>query len=209
MKQELIERYVAERLGEQEAADFEAYCVANPDFARQVEFEQRLKAGIAQVARGSTAEFVRSSNLAPWKFAAAACALLAMGAIFYAWQKSPGLPGNVTMAAVTTDAQHKGATLRLALVRGAEATPTLAPGQVRVEIIGLFESDVHYRIVLERLEKGRDIETLATLEDQHATSPVTLEVMIDSDRLRAGAYSLQVRKQASDEEPLDFGFVKE
>ena len=32
--------------------------------------------------------------------------------------------------------------------------------------------------------------------------------MIDSDRLEPGAYSLRVRKQASDEEALDFGFVK-
>ena len=32
--------------------------------------------------------------------------------------------------------------------------------------------------------------------------------MIDSEQLRAGSYSLRVRKQASGEEALDFGFVK-
>jgi hypothetical protein len=37
---------------------------------------------------------------------------------------------------------------------------------------------------------------------------MTLEVVIDSDRLERGAYSLRVRKQSSDEEGLDFGFVK-
>jgi hypothetical protein len=32
--------------------------------------------------------------------------------------------------------------------------------------------------------------------------------MIDSDQLEPGTYSLRVRKQASDEEALDFEFLK-
>ena len=60
-------------------AAFEEYCLANPEFARQVEYEQRLKAGIALVARGSTAEFVRSNDHPMrWKFAAAAGILLSL-----------------------------------------------------------------------------------------------------------------------------------
>ena len=46
MNQEQIEQYVAGRMSEAEALAFEEYCVANPEFARQVEYEQRLKAGI-------------------------------------------------------------------------------------------------------------------------------------------------------------------
>jgi hypothetical protein len=37
---------------------------------------------------------------------------------------------------------------------------------------------------------------------------VTLEVMIDGRQLDPGGYFLRVRKQASDEEALDFTFVK-
>jgi len=33
-------------------------------------------------------------------------------------------------------------------------------------------------------------------------------VMIESDELPPGTYSLRVRKQSSDEESLDFSFVK-
>ena len=79
---------------------------------------------------------------------------------------------------------------------------------MRVEIVGLFDLGVHYSVALDRLEQNQKIETVATLYSQHPTSPVTLEVMVDSDQLQPGAYSLRVKKQASDEESLDFGFMK-
>jgi hypothetical protein len=37
---------------------------------------------------------------------------------------------------------------------------------------------------------------------------VTLEFMLDAEDLPAGSYTLRVRKQSSDDEPLDFGLVK-
>jgi hypothetical protein len=208
MNQELIERYVAGRLGEAEAEAFEDYCLANPEFAKQVEFEQRLKAGIVQVASGSTAEFVRSNHPQPWRWAAAAGVLLVAVSIFFVWNRVLPAHAPAIMAAVTTDDQRSGAALRLALVRGNDSMPALQPGVVRVEIVGLFDLGFHYSVALERLEHNRNVDTIATLYSQHPTSPVTLEVMIDSDQLRSGSYSLRVRKQASDEDALDFGFVK-
>jgi hypothetical protein len=103
------------------------------------------------VARGSTAEFVRANHSGRWKFAAAAGVLLALGAVFYAWQSGPRAAPQI-MAAVSTDAQRNGASLRLALVRGAEAMPALQPGIVRVEIVGLFDLGFHYVVSLDRLE---------------------------------------------------------
>jgi hypothetical protein len=208
MKQELIEQYVAGRLGESEAQAFEEYCVANPEFAKQVEYEQRLKAGIVQVARGSTAEFVRSNNPLPWRLAAAAAVLLAVISIAYAWNRFLPTHAPAIMAAVSTDDQRNGESLRLALVRGTETTPALQPGLVRIEIVGLFDLGFHYTVALDRLERNKNVETMATLYSQHPTSPTTLEVMVDSNQLRPGAYSLRVRKQASGEDSLDFGFVK-
>jgi hypothetical protein len=208
MNQELIERYVAGRLDEAEAEAFEEYCLANPEFAKQVEFEQRLKAGLAQVASGSTAEFVRSNNPLPWRLAMAAGVLLVVVSILFVWNPLSPAHAPAVMATVTTDKQRSGAALRLALVRGSDSVPALQPGIVRVEIVGLFDLGFHYSVALDRLEHTKDVETIATLYSQHPTSPVTLEVMIDSDQLRSGSYSLRVRKQASDEDALDFGFVK-
>ncbi len=209
MNQDLIEQYVAGGMDEAEANAFEEYCLANTEFAKQVEFEQRLKAGLALVARGSTAEFVRS-NYHPmrWKFAAAAGILFGLFTLYFVWTYYVPHAAKPLMAAVTTDSQRSGPAMRLALVRGDESAPVLPSGGVRVEIVGLFDLGFHYSVALDRLEQNKEVDTVATLYSQHPTSPVTLEVMIESDQLRPGTYSLRVRKQASDEESLDFSFVK-
>ena len=207
MNQQQIEQYVAGKMSQAEAEAFEVYCLENPEFAKQVEFEQRLKAGLAQVARGSTAEFVRSAGPLRLRWAAAAAVLLCLSVGFYAFRARTH-ESQPLLSAVSPNAPLSGATMRLALVRGADTAPALQKGRVRVEIVGLFDTGVHYDISLDRLEPKKEIDTLATLHAQHASSPITLEVVIDSDRLERGAYSLRVRKQASDEEGLDFGFVK-
>jgi hypothetical protein len=111
------------------------------------------------------------------------------------------------MAAVTSESQRSGPALRLAMVRGSENAPVLPDGSVRVEIVGLFDLGFHYTVALDKLDRN-SYDTVATLYSQHPTSPVTLEVMIESAQLPPGTYSLRVRKQASTEESLDFTFVK-
>jgi hypothetical protein len=206
-QQQLIEQYVAGKLGEAQAEAFEVACLEDPELARQVEFEQRLKAGLEQVARGSTAEFVRSGNTLGWRLAAAASVVLFLCAGVYLWQRLPGAHSQV-LAALTSDVQRDGPSMRLALVRGAENVPRLPAGKVRVEIVGLFDPGFHYSVMLDRLRQQHDVANIATLYGQHPSSPVTLEIMLDSDQLATGTYSLRVRKQASDEEALDFTFRK-
>lgn len=208
MNQEQIERYVVGRMSEAEALVFEEYCLANPEFARQVEYEQRLKGGLAQVASGSTAEFVRSESPLRWSLAAAAGLLIVVVAVLSLWNSGVHAPAATLLAAVSDSTPHTGSTLRLALVRGSENAPSLPAGLVRVEIVGLFEAGNLYSVALDRREQNHKIDTVATLNDQRPTSPMSLEVVIDSKQLRPGPYSLRVRKQASGEEALDFGFVK-
>ena len=207
MNQQLVEQYVAGKLSEAQAEAFEDFFVANPEVARQVELEQRLKAGLALVASGSTEEFVRAENPWGWKLALAASLLLCTGTVFWVGKHLSGLHPQL-LAAVTTDEQRAGTTMRLALVRGADGMPQLPAGNVRVEIVGLFEPAFHYTVALDRIEPNQSITTLSTLYGEHPTSPVTLEVMIDGRQLDPGSYFLRVRKQASDEEALDFTFVK-
>ncbi|MEO8061187.1 MAG: hypothetical protein ABI821_00415 [Pseudomonadota bacterium] len=194
-------------MSQAEAEAFEVYCLENPEFAKQVEFEQRLKAGLAQVSRGSTAEFVRSNNPLRMRLAAAAAVLLCLSAGFYAFH-ARSRHSQPLLSAVSGDLSRTTGTMRLALVRGADTAPALQKGRVRVEIVGLFDTGVHYVVSLDRLGPKKEVDTLATLSGQHASTPMTLEVVIDSDRLERGAYSLRVRRQSSDEEALDFGFVK-
>ena len=206
MNQAHIDQYVSGRMSESEAEAFEVYCLENPDFARQVEFEQRLKAGLAEVGRGSTAEFVRAERPTSWKIAAGLGAVLAAGLLFHAWQNH-ARPGASMLAAVTTASERSGPGLRLALVRGAESLPALPAGKVRLEIVGLFDADATYVVSLDRLEES-GARTLATLADERPVTNLSLEVMLEGDALAPGTYSLRVRRQGSAEEPLVFGFVK-
>jgi hypothetical protein len=184
-QQQLIEQYVTGRMGEAEAEAFEVACLEDAGLARQVEFEQRLKAGLEQVARGSTAEFVRSGSPASWRLALAASVVLLLCAGIFLWQRLPGTQVRV-LAAVTTDVQRDGPSMRLALVRGAESVPRLPGGRVRVEIVGLFDPGFHYSVMLDRLRPQQDMRNIAALHGQHPSSPVTLEVMLDSRQLTPG-----------------------
>lgn len=206
MNQPNIDRYLSGRMGETESQAFEEYCLNHPEFARQVEFEQRLKAGIAQVARHNTQEFVRAEPRRSWLGIAAALVLTLLGGLL-AWHFVQPTERPPALAAVVPGSEPTGTLMRLALVRG-ESTPLLPEGLVRVAIAGLFDPGFEYSIALDRLDVGRNIDTIATLNGQHPTSPVTLEVLVDSDQLAVGTYSLRVRKQVPGEEALDFEFLK-
>lgn len=207
MNQDMIDKYISGSMSESDAQAFEEHCLSNPEFARLVEYEQRLKIGMAQVASGSTAEFVRSETPLRWSLAAAAGVLLALTSVFYVWSSSHTLSPTI-MAAVVDSKPVGDASMRLALVRGSDSIPTLPAGLVRVEIVGLFEAGNFYSVALDRREQNQKIDTIATLNDQLPSSPMSLDVLIDSKQLRSGSYSLRVRKQASGEEALDFGFLK-
>jgi hypothetical protein len=218
MNQELIEKYVAGQLGEAEAEAFEDYCVANPEFARLVEHEQRLRVGIAQVATGSTAEFAAPNYRRPWYLAAAAAALVAIVAGLYGWIHSAGVQASPILAAVAHDGRAARETLRLARIRGSETMPVLQPRPVRIEIVGLFDVESDYTLTLDRRAtadearadetRADELEIVSTLDGLHPASSTSLEVTLDGSRLQPGAYSLRVSRRGSSDEALEFGFVR-
>jgi hypothetical protein len=205
MNQKLVEQYVTGRLDEAQAKAFEESCLLDPELARQVDLEQRLKLGLAQVAENPL-EFVRSRSYG-WKLAIAATVLVVVTAGVWVFERGPQPTGRA-LAAVVPELQRGGISMRLALVRGEEGMPQLPGGEVRVGIAGLFETAALYSVSLDRLQPHEPAQTIATLEGQQPASSLTLEVMIDSDQLPSGTYSLRVHRQGSDEEPLDFGFIK-
>src|SRR5690606_25781752 len=101
-----------------------------------------------------------------------------------------------------------GDSLRLAMVRGAGNLPRLPAGPVRVEIAGLFDPEGTYSIALDHFEPNQTMDTVDALTGHKPASPTSLEILIDGDRLEPGVYALRVRRQASDEEPLEFRFLK-
>jgi hypothetical protein len=80
----LVARYVAGDLSRSERAEFEAWLVASPELAAEVEMERRLRRGIASAARRGWLK--RGSEEQPrrnrrWQYAAAASLVLGMGVV--------------------------------------------------------------------------------------------------------------------------------
>jgi hypothetical protein len=82
----LVPRYVAGDLSRSERAEFEAWLIASPELAAEVEMERRLRRGMASAdRRGWLERGPQSPLLKPpgrrWQVALAASALLAMGLV--------------------------------------------------------------------------------------------------------------------------------
>jgi len=82
----LVPRYVAGDLSRSERAEFEAWLIASPELAAEVEMERRLRRGMASAARhgwlNRNAPEVAASRISSerrWQLAIAATALLSMG----------------------------------------------------------------------------------------------------------------------------------
>src|SRR5882672_6866899 len=78
----LVSRYVAGDLSRSERAEFEAWLVASPDLAAEVEMERRLRRGIASAARRgwlNRSAPVERGRERQWQFALAASVLVAVG----------------------------------------------------------------------------------------------------------------------------------
>src|SRR3954470_8964000 len=78
----LVSRYVAGDLSRSERAEFEAWLIASPELAAEVEMERRLRRGIASAARrGWLKRAAPARQFAPerrWRMAAAASGVLSV-----------------------------------------------------------------------------------------------------------------------------------
>jgi len=139
----LVPRYVAGDLSRSERSEFEAWLVASPELAAEVEMERRLRRGIASAARrgwlnrGTAAPLVRNR---PWRVALAASLLisLAIGWSFL-MPREASQPAAATRAPLVARAS---VTVHLSAFRGASSEPdyVMARKSPPAEIV--FEADV-------------------------------------------------------------------
>jgi hypothetical protein len=145
----LVSRYVAGDLSRSERADFEAWLVASPELAAEVEMERRLRRGIASAARRGWLKRGAFQPAAPdrrWRLAVAASLVLA----FTALGLSLVLPhGDAGLSAASTAAGHReptqriaSRTVRLASVRGVASLPDLVFTQADAPAKLVLEPDV-------------------------------------------------------------------
>jgi hypothetical protein len=139
----LVSRYVAGDLSRSERAEFEAWLVASPELAAEVEMERRMRRGIASAARRGWLKRGENAPPAPdrrWQMALAASVVLSL-----ALGLSLTLPGGKGETPVV--AQSRAAlkpiaaslTFRLGSLRGAGGSPDIsfakaeAPQQLVIE----------------------------------------------------------------------------
>ena len=145
----LVSRYVAGDLSRSERAEFEAWLVASPELAAEVEMERRLRRGIASAARRGWLKRGSFQPTAPdrrWRLAVAASLVLALMTLGL----SLVLPHrNIEPSAASTAGdRHEPSrriasrTVRLASVRGVANLPDLVFTQVDAPAKLVLEPDV-------------------------------------------------------------------
>jgi len=139
----LVSRYVAGDLSRSERAEFEAWLIASPELANEVEMERRLRRGIASAARRGWLDRAGrrpASRERHWRMAIAASLVtaIAVGAVLYS-------PRSDQPAVADSRAVPKRAPLvasrsvHLASVRGIEGAPDIemsradAPGELVIQ----------------------------------------------------------------------------
>jgi ferric-dicitrate binding protein FerR (iron transport regulator) len=125
----LVSRYVAGDLSRSERAEFEAWLVASPELAAEVEMERRLRRGIASAARRGwltrTAP-VDHGRERRWQYAIAASVLVAVGVgMTVLLPRGDGSAPGMSQAASGTRVASS-LTVRLSNVRGGDNAPDVS-----------------------------------------------------------------------------------
>jgi hypothetical protein len=141
----LVARYVAGDLSRSERAEFEAWLVASPELAAEVEMERRLRRGIASAARRGwlqrQATPVKTGPDRRWQIAMAASVVLSLGVVLSITvpRGETAAPGKRLFANAGEQHIASTRTVRLGSVRGTGGVPdvsialTEAPSELVIE----------------------------------------------------------------------------
>jgi len=126
----LVSRYVAGDLSRSERAEFEAWLVASPELAAEVEMERRLRRGIASAARRGWLTRnvpVERGRDRQWQFALAASVLVAVGlglSVFL--PRDEGSAPDTNRVASNVQRVAASRTVSLINVRGTDSIPDIS-----------------------------------------------------------------------------------
>jgi hypothetical protein len=228
----LVSRYVAGDLSRSERAEFEAWLVASPELAAEVEMERRLRRGIASAARrgwlkrGSSALPVSRENRWPMALAASvvfALTIFGVGTFLRSQGEDP------MVASVVANAIPKmgpARTIRLSSVRGLGTSPDISvslsavPRELRIEpdvvvltcedgtlelecANGLAPQTPQYSEYELELVNRADSSVAWQSPRQLASSRALLSFVVqDLSAVKAGDYDMVIRGHSSDYEEV-------
>jgi ferric-dicitrate binding protein FerR (iron transport regulator) len=126
----LVSRYVAGDLSRSERAEFEAWLVASPELAAEVEMERRLRRGIASAARRGWLNRKAPAHPRPerrWQFALAASVLVAVAlGVSMLLPRDDGSASGLSRMASGSQRVASSLTVRLSNVRGSNSAPDIS-----------------------------------------------------------------------------------
>jgi hypothetical protein len=228
----LVSRYVAGDLSRSERAEFEAWLVASPELAAEVEMERRLRRGIASAARrgwlkrGTGISSIHRDNR--WPVALAAGVVLAfsvagLGSLLRTQGESESAQGLVAAALPNLGPAR---TIRLGSVRGMGSTADVsislaaAPSELRIEpdvvvytcedgslelecANGLAPQTPQYPEYELELVNRADSSVAWHSTRQMAVAGSLLSFVVQApETLKAGNYDMVVRGYSSDHEEV-------
>jgi ferric-dicitrate binding protein FerR (iron transport regulator) len=126
----LVSRYVAGDLSRSERAEFEAWLVASPELAAEVEMERRLRRGIASAARRGWLNRKAPAHPRPerrWQYALAASVLVVVAlGVSMLLPRDDGSAGGLNRLASGSQRVASSLTVRLGNLRGSNSAPDIS-----------------------------------------------------------------------------------
>ena len=141
----LVPRYVAGDLSRSERAEFEAWLIASPELAAEVEMERRLRRGMASAAkRGWLKRRAPGHESAQqgWPLAIAASVLVAVGLALTLNFSHPDARNESSRLSAGAGARSAPLSVRLGTVRGAGDSPDISFSKSAVPAALTIEPDV-------------------------------------------------------------------
>jgi hypothetical protein len=208
----LVPRYLADQLGEQERAQFEAYVLDNPAMVDELEAAARLKTGLAELQRSGELNTLVSPRPSTrrWVLAAGLVAFVVAVSLMLV-RPAPKRPLLAAMPAALTDAQGKPlpvvATRYVMRLRSGsyDAQLDLTTAAQALELRVLPEAAEHtgqYRIDVIRVDETQPPRPIGSLGKLLPQADGYIAVYLDTSQLSPGLYELRLAADASERGPV-------
>jgi hypothetical protein len=205
-------RYLAGTLSEAERAAYEPEVIENDDTLRELEATARLKVGLARLREsGELDELLRPTGWSRYGTALAAAAAVAVVAVAVMLVRFGGESAArpLLAASMASIVDQRGSVLPVGgtiavfrkRVASYDATIRATPNPQAIELRVLPETTIaagQYRVSLARLNDQGAATPVASIERLRPAADGFVSVFVDSSRLAAGDYQLEVSGEGAD-----------
>jgi hypothetical protein len=195
---ERMRDYLANRLSDEEARDFEDRLTREPALASELELTLRLRAGLSELAeRGQLASAIRNPNPSrPWWPSIAVAAVIGVLAVSLWAFHAARAPGVHALLLPSSGEERISAQFTFRALRSSDRTPVLelpASGAIELDVApAALRVGARYTVALVQIDAdGRRLE-IASLPDLSPDTHGLIHCYAAASRLIPGTYALVV-----------------